>query len=157
MEAREIKETKEVVVRTEYVAMDGEVFRSEDECKKYEDSALFAVKKQLKRLQNKELSQYDLNDDCCDELEVEIFNAENETDIENIRKYVYLKSQSLNGKVYPNSIDLPNITCGHEVIIWWNYDHDSCWTYGNGSIEDYINALRDRITKLITPKEECDN
>ena len=36
MRVNEIKETREVVVRTEFVAEDGQVFRSEEECKKYE-------------------------------------------------------------------------------------------------------------------------
>lgn len=50
MRINEVKETREVLVRTEYVAEDGIVFRSEEECKKYEESALFAISKELKRL-----------------------------------------------------------------------------------------------------------
>ena len=51
MKVNEIKETKTVeeVVRVEYIAEDGQVFRSEEECKKYEESALFAISKQLRR------------------------------------------------------------------------------------------------------------
>ena len=65
MKVNEVKETREVVVRTEFVAEDGQVFRSEEECKKYEESALFAISKQLKRMTNKKwVSQYDINDDC---------------------------------------------------------------------------------------------
>ena len=93
MITNEIKRTVEEVVRVEYIAEDGQVFRSEEECKKYEESALFAISKQMKRMTNKKfVSQYDINDDCSDEYEVEIFNAENEKDIENIRRYIYLKA-----------------------------------------------------------------
>ena len=53
MRVNEVKETREVVVRTEFVAEDGQVFRSEEECKKYEESALFAINKQLRRLETK--------------------------------------------------------------------------------------------------------
>ena len=56
MRVNEIKRTIEEVVRVEYIAEDGQVFYNEDECKKYEESALFAVSKQLKRLNTKELS-----------------------------------------------------------------------------------------------------
>ena len=85
MRTNEIKRTVEEVVRVEYIAEDGQVFRSEEECKKYEESALFAISKQMKRMTNKKfVSQYDINDDCSDEYEVEIFNAENEKDIEEI-------------------------------------------------------------------------
>lgn len=45
MRENEVKETREVVVRTEYVAEDGTVFRSEEECKKYEESALLQLVK----------------------------------------------------------------------------------------------------------------
>ena len=52
MRVNEVKETKtiEEVVRIEYIAEDGQVFRSEEECKKYEESALFAISKELKLL-----------------------------------------------------------------------------------------------------------
>ena len=46
MRTNEVRETKEVVVRTEYIAEDGTVFRSEEECKKYEESALFVISKE---------------------------------------------------------------------------------------------------------------
>ena len=84
MRVNEVKQTKtiEEVVRTEYIAEDGEVFSNEEECKKYEESALFAVSKQLKRLDNKKngASEYDIYDECSDEYLVEIFNAETERD-----------------------------------------------------------------------------
>ena len=160
MKINEIKETKTVeeVVRVEYIAEDGQVFRSEEECKKYEESALFAISKQMKRMTNKKwVSQYDINDECSDEYEVEIFNAENEKDIENIRRYVYLKAIKERPSTRKEDVELPNITSGHEVIIFWNYDQDCCWTIGNGSIDAYCDCIRGNITRLITPKEENAN
>lgn len=62
MRINEVKETREVLVRTEYVAEDGIVFRSEEECKKYEESALFAISKELKRLTKDNTSQSEIND-----------------------------------------------------------------------------------------------
>lgn len=42
MKVNEIRKTEtiEKLVRTEYIAEDGTIFRSEEECKKYEESAL---------------------------------------------------------------------------------------------------------------------
>lgn len=156
MRTNEVKETREVVVRTEYIAEDGTVFRSEEECKKYEESALFAISKELKRLDNKKngASEYDIYDECSDEYLVEIFNVETERDIENIRRYVYLKALSNNSYARKEDVDLPNITAGHEVIIHWNYDEDSCWTIGNGSIDAFCGYIRENLMSLITPKEE---
>ena len=147
MRVNEVRKTEtiEKLVRTEYIAEDGTVFRSEEECKKYEESALFAISKELKRLDNKE---------CSDEYRVEIFNAETERDIENIRRYVYLKALSNNSYARKEDVDLPNITAGHEVIIHWNYDEDSCWTIGNGSIDAFCGYIRENLMSLITPKEE---
>lgn len=157
MKVNEIRrtETIEKLVRTEYIAEDGTIFRSEEECKKYEESALFAISKELKRLDNKKngASEYDIYE-CSDECLVEIFNAETERDIENIRRYVYLKALSNSSYVDKADVDLPNITPGHEVIIHWGYDEDSCWTIGNGSIDAFCDYIRDNLRSLITPKEK---
>ena len=99
-------------------------------------------------------SEYDIYDECSDEYLVEIFNAETERDIENIRRYVYLKALSNYSRVNKSDVDLPNITTGHEVIIHWNYDQDACWTIGNGSIDAFCVYIRDNLVGLITPKEE---
>lgn len=157
MRTNEVKETREVVVRTEYIAEDGTVFRSEEECKKYEGSALLAISKRLKRLNPKKYnaSEYDIYNECSDEYLVEIFDAETEEDIEIIRRYVYLKALSENSnRVNKSDVELPNITEGHEIIIHWNYDQDCCWTIGNGSIEAFCNHIRTNLVKLITPETE---
>lgn len=71
MKINEVRKTEtiEKLVRIEYVSDDVTVFGSEEECKKYEESALFAISKELKRMGNKNyLSYCDINDDCsCDE------------------------------------------------------------------------------------------
>ena len=161
MKVNEIKKTKiiEEVVRTEYVAEDGTVFRSEDECKVYEESALFAISKELKRLSHKKngASEYDIYDECSDECLVEIFNAETERDLENIRRYIYLKVASQFGKVNEHDVELPNITAGHEVIVHWDYDEDGVWTIGDGSINAFCDYIRGNLMRLITPKEENAN
>lgn len=157
MKVNEIRKTEtiEKLVRTEYIAEDGTVFRSEEECKKYEESALFAISKELKRLDNKKngASEYDIYDECSEEDLVEIFNAETERDIENIRRYVYLKALSNSSYVSKSDVDLPNITLGHEVIVHWNYDQDECWTIGDGSIDAFCNYIKNNLIGLITLKD----
>ena len=165
MRANEVKETREVVVRTEYIAGDGTVFRSEEECKKYEESALFAISKELKRLTKDNTSQYEINDNfSCDDT-VEIFDVQTERDLENLRRYLYLKMRkngasedsvkecftSKDGKRDKYVFD--GVTAGHEVMIFWNYDGDWFWVYNDGSINGYCEFFREKITKLITQKE----
>lgn len=166
MKKHEIKRTIEEVVRVEYITEDGQVFYDEAEAKKYEESALFAVSKKLKRLSNTNTSIYDLNDDGNDECGLEIFDVQTEEDLENLRRYLYL---TLTAKgVRDKDIEycftsddgtranfvFDNVTVGHEVLIFWSYDDDYFWVYKDGSLDGYFSWLRERYSKIITPKEE---
>ena len=166
MRKNEIKRTIEEVVRVEYIAEDGQVFYNEAECQKYEESALFAVSNQLKRLTKQWTSIYALNEESSDECELEIFDIQTDKDLENLRRYLYLKL-SKNGaseKTIESIFTAENenrkdfvfdsVTIGHEVLIFWGYDNDWCWTYKDGSLEGYFSWLREQYTKIITPKEK---
>ena len=165
MKKNEIKRTIEQVVRVEYIAEDGQVFYNEEEARKYEESALFAVSQKLKRLNNKDVSVYDFNEDGSDENRLEIFDVQTEEDLENLRRYLYL-TLTKNGasessiKECFTSVDgrregfvFDGLTCGHEVMIFWSYDDDWFYVYGDGSLEGYFSWLREKYNKIITPKE----
>lgn len=167
MKINEVKKTVEQVVRTEYIAEDGEVFYSESECRKYEESALFAVAKSLKKINTKYLSVYSLLGEGNEDDEVEIFDIQTEKDLENLRRYCYLKAMkngasessikdcftSVDG--YRNDYVFDNVTAGHEVIICWSYDKDHFWVHRDGSVNGYLEYLKDKMTKLIKPEEEA--
>lgn len=167
MRANEVKETREVVVRTEYIAEDGTVFGSEEECKKYEESALFAISKELKRMTEEDyMSQSDINDGLSYDDTVEIFDVQTDKDLENLGRYLYLKARkngaseesvkecftSKDGTRNKHVFD--SVTAGHEVMVFWDYEEQWFWVYNDGSINGYCEFFRDKITKLITPKEE---
>ena len=168
MRKNEIKRTREIeeVVRVEYIAEDGTVFYNEEECQKYEESALFAVSSKLKRLNDKCVSIYDLIESGCEEDELEIFDVQTEEDLENLRRYLYLKAMkngasdkciqecftSVDGTTRKDFV-FDNVTIGHEVMIFWSYDCDWFWVYKDGSLDGYFSWIRDRYTKIITPEE----
>ena len=168
MKINEIKrtETIEKVVRVEYVAEDGQVFYNEEECKKYEDSALFAVSNKLKRLTNEWTSIFNLIEEGSDECELEIFDVQTEEDLDNLRRYLYLKAMK-NGaseKYIKDAFTSPdgikrkdfvfdNVTIGHEVLIFWGYENAWFWTYKDGSLDGYFSWIRNNFNKIITPKE----
>ena len=167
MKKNEIKKTIEQVVRVEYIAEDGTIFHNEEECQKYEESALFAVSKKLKRLAN--TTPYNLFEEGSDECGLEIFDVQTEEDLENLRRYLYL-TMVKNGASESNinscftfdgtsrkDFVFDNVTIGHEVLIFWGYDEDWFWTYKDGSLEGYFSWLRDKYNKIITPKEENNN
>ena len=89
----------------------------------------------MKRLDNKKngASEYDIYDECSEEDLVEIFNAETERDIENIRRYVYLKALSNSSYVSKSDVDLPNITSGHASHVKMKCDNYTVET-------DYANS-----------------
>ena len=169
MKVNEIRkiETIEKLVRTEYSAEDGTVFSNEEECKKYEESALFAVSKELKRMGNKNyILHANINDNCSEDERVEIFDIQTERDLENLRRYLYLvlKKNGVSDATVDDCFKSENgdrksfvfegVTIGHEVMIFWNDDNDWFWVYNDGSIHGYCEFFRDKITKLITPKED---
>ena len=165
MRKNEVKRTIEQVVRTEYIAEDGQIFYTEEECKKYEESALFAVSSKLKRLANKGTNQYELNDGYRDEEELEIFDIQTNEDLDNLRRYLYL-TLSKNGvgdktiQECMTSVDgkrkdyvFDSVTVGHEVLIFWSYDADWFWVHKDGSLNGYFEWIKERYNKIISKEE----
>ena len=142
----------EVVVRTEYVAEDGTVFKNEDECRKYEESALFAVKSRLKKLNSRYVSIFDLYDEGSEDDEIEIFDVQTEEDLELLRRYVYLEL-SLNNST-PEETVLPNATSGHEIILRWWYDHDGVYIAGDGSLNSAIEEIKKNYERCLKSTEQ---
>ena len=159
MRKKEVKRTVEEIISVLYVADDGIVFHSEPECKKYEQSELFAVSSSLERLNQGRISMYDLNEEGSDECEAEIFNIKTAGDLEKLKRYLYLvlvqneSSEECIKECFESDDEnsFKNITVGHEVIICWNYNKDRFWTYRDGSINGYLEYLRDRIQNIISP------
>lgn len=157
-------ETIEKIVRVEWIADDGVIFYDQEECRKYEESALFAVSKRLKRLTHKWENVHDLIGEGTDECEVEIFDVQTEDDLENLRRYLYLKAiqngaseNSIKGcfeSEVRNDFTFDNVTAGHEVLIFWVYDTDWFWVYRDGSLDGYFSWVKDNYIKMITPKED---
>ena len=166
MRKNEIKKTVEEIVGVEYIAEDGTIFNNEEECKKYEKSALFVVSNKLKRLTTKETYINDFNDEGSCDCELEIFDIQTEEDLNNLRRYLYLKAIT-NGateKVIKDAFTsddgkrenyvFDNVTIGHEVLVFWSYDKDWFWVYKDGSLNGYFELLKERYDKIVTPKDD---
>lgn len=143
MRKNEIKRTIEEVVRVEYIAEDGTVFRNEEECKKYEESAKFTILTRLKKLNPETKSIYSLFGEGSEEDDIDIFDIQTEEDLELLRRYIYLELSEHGAKPKDGDIVIPKATCGHEVIIFWWYDHDGCYTRGDGSLEGIFENIRE--------------
>ena len=168
MRKNEIKRVKEIeeLVRVEWIAEDGTEFNNEEECKKYEESALFVVSNKLKRLTCGYVSQYDFNDAYSEDQAIEIFDVQTKSDLENLRRYLYLKATnnganeksikecftSENGRRKDYVFD--NVTAGHEVLVFWGYDNNWFWVYKDGSLEGYFEWSRERYQEIVTLKNK---
>ena len=166
MRKNEIKKTVEEIIGVEYIAEDGTIFNNKEECEKYEESALFVVSNKLKRLNTKETYINDFNDEGSCDCELEIFDIQTEEDLNNLRRYLYLKAIT-NGATEKGIKDaftsddgkrenyvFDNVTIGHEVLIFWSYDKDWFWVYKDGSLNGYFESLKERYDKIVTPKED---
>lgn len=153
MKTREIKELQ--VVRVEYIAEDGEVFYRQEDCEQYEKSILFVAKKNLTRLNTEYMSVYDLLLEGCDDTEVEVFDIQTEKDLDNLKKYLYLNARQHGASEFDlEHSDIQNITIGHEVIIWWSYDKDNFYIQGNGSLDSYLEFIRNNFKTCLEKKRE---
>ena len=156
MKVNEIKRTRtiEEVVRTEYIADDGEIFYNEDDCKKYEESARFVLSNKVKRILRCVTNE--INYEASDEYESEIFNVETQEDLDNLKRYLYLAVKDNYSSYKWETLEeaMSNVTFGHEVIIHWYYDKDGFYVCGNGSIEDYGKYFMELVTNTIKRKQE---
>lgn len=165
MKVNEIKETKEVVVRTEYVAEDGSIFSTEDECRKYEESAYFVIDKKLKRL-NGNTSQNELIEEFSYDNRLEIFDIQTQEDLDNLRRYLYIKlsmagysDDHIKGCFESTTEDrvdyvFDGVTYGHEVMIFWNYDEDWFWVFKDGSLSGLYEYIKERYEKIINKENK---
>jgi hypothetical protein len=123
--------------------------------------------KKLKKLNKECASIYDLIENGCEEDELEIFDVQTEEDLDNLRRYLYLKAMK-NGaseksiKDCFTSVDgvsrkdfvFDGVTIGHEVLIFWSYDADWFWVHKDGSLDGYFSWIRDQYNKIVAPKED---
>ncbi len=150
MRTEEIKETK--VIGTKYIAEDGTVFYSQEECEKYEKSALFVMKAKLKLIADTNEEEFSVGG-CYDDA-VEVFDVQTQEDLDNLKAYLHLVLSThgvRNCDDYFNDSEygFGKVTAGHEVIIWWSYDQDNFWIYGDGSVDAYVDYVKQRALKTI--------
>ena len=150
MRTEEIKETK--VVGTKYIADDGTEFYSVEDCQKYEQSALFVMRSKLKLIA--ETNEEDFSVGGCYDDKVEVFDVQTQEDLDKLKAYLHLALSThgvRNFDDYFNESEygFGKVTAGHEVIIWWTYDQDHFWIYGDGSIDAYVEYVKQKALKSI--------
>lgn len=139
------KEVTKIETITEYEAADGTIFKDKIECERYEESALFAVKSTLKKLNSRSLEESEIFGAACADTNVEIYDVQTNEDLMRLKMYCNLRTR---GVGYGSSLE--KITFGHEVMIVFNYEYSYCWTYADGSIEGILNSIREKFKSAIS-------
>jgi hypothetical protein len=164
MYVKEEKRTKtiEEIISTRWIAEDGEEFYDEQACKDYEESAEFVLSSKLKRLAVTDADR--VTGYGSDEIVMEVYDIPTDKDLEILKRYLMLKTQRrIYGKLTEEVIEkhrwnickrLENLTSGHEVVIEYSYDEDMVYSYGDGSINAFLESIRNSFAKEIKKYEE---
>ncbi len=126
-----ITTTKTIEEIRGYEANDGTFFRSEEECMKYEDSALGVIKARVKQYRVGESSIYGILDEGCEDCHVDIFTIPDSEAAQTIAQYIALESREK-----PVSIDE---YIGKEIMVFWSYDMDYAWWK---TIDELLDSIR---------------
>lgn len=87
MKVNEIRETREVVIKTEYIAKDGTVFNNAEECKKYEKTCRCVLRAEYKRVVKGNINEYDLfYENGCEDYNYDIIEIKTEEDREIVNR-----------------------------------------------------------------------
>ena len=154
MKINEIKMTVEEVVRVEYIAEDGTVFHDKEECEKYEKSALAVVSTKLKRLNKKGASWQDLIYLSYDDSRLEIFDIQDQEDLDNLCQYVVLTLYENHAyKEHIKEVSEKISTCGvgHEVMVFWGFEQDYAYVIGDGSLNAFVERLKENYEEILNP------
>lgn len=139
MKINEVKETREVVVRTEYVAVDGTVFASRENCEKWEKSYECTLTQSMKAIPHIETNgETAYLQGGNDSDEVWIVKPRDFEDIKIINAY----TETL---CYGCKSNLTQDDIGKMIALNFGYDHDWCGVY---RLEGYLESIRNTYEKF---------
>ena len=129
------KLTREIVTEeiTGYEAIDGTWFKTEEECRKYEESAKIVAYGKVRQYIVGETNCYNLFDGNGYE--------DNHIDIINIKDAEVLNMLNQYRVLCEKDVKLIKDDCiGKTLMIGWDYDH--CWSWNMGTIDDICDKIR---------------
>ncbi len=132
-----------------YIAADGTVFASEEECLKYEKTVECVIKKMYKEILVSQTTQEDITDgEGSPEYRVDFIKPTCSEDLETALKYYTFKSY--NDDI--SNVDLTILDIGETVMIGFNYDEDYCWRIG--TIDEYVDRIKKACIKELEKVNE---
>ena len=146
MRTNEVKETREVVVRTEYIAEDGKVFTDREECQKYDNTCQCVIMTAYKPLVKGTISEYELYNDCgCEEFYYDIVDIKDENDREIVNKALKF--------AYSNARIVEQSEIGTTILVAKEYD-ESLTGY-HTSLNDIFERIKSSYEKALIREENA--
>ena len=134
------KTTRTVEEISGYRADDGSWFRTEEECKVYEETAKMVVFRMIKDKMVKKTTIFNLLTEGNDDDDVEIFDVDSLETVELLNRYTALNT-------YDKQIVFTADMVGKKILLFWNYDHD--WCSCKGSIDDLLANIKKNYEEVI--------
>lgn len=144
MRINEVKETREVVVRTEYIAMDGTVFKDRGECEKYESTCKCVIMSGYKQLVKGSITEYELFEVGCEDFYYDLVEIKNESDREIVNKalkYGWEKAKLITDE-----------EIGKIIMVAREYDNNL--TGYHTSIDKLLNRMKEKYEKELNKEVE---
>lgn len=157
---KEIKKERTITeTYYEYEAIDGEIFKTKEECEKYDNSAMAVVQQKYNKLiLKKDLNEYDVFFGCgCEDNPVEIIKVESKDDADLVKQLCLLANPYYKDKDLPDWMkedfkQIEEAVRDKDVLfIGRGYDHDSFWVYGSSKL---LCSKINEYKKLLNTKPE---
>lgn len=151
MKINEIKETREVVVRTEYIAEDGKKFATKEDCERYEKSYEATIKASFNKIPRVKFA-----DDpilfpyvCNSKNEVTIIKIRNFEDVKIYNAYVEICEE------YWYGWELTQDDIGKVLFLEKDYYDGTYWVKDfNQMIENFNNQVNSMLAELEEKESE---
>jgi len=141
---KELKRTETITreITTGWEASDGKVFNTEEECKKYEQSAECVCFEAAKKYRLGKCDEMDFFEFGSCDCEVEFFTVPDMEAAKVIAQYVLIHTND------KKLVDKVISRIGKRLMLSWNYDHEYCWVTDVDEYKDlleknYLNTIKE--------------
>ena len=145
---------KKEIVKT-YESIDGKIFNSEEECKKYDETAYAVINAEFKSTIVKITTEYDLigNKTGSEDYDIAIINIKNHGDLDKVNRMI----QITNEKYHNRFTLLPDTRIGETIAHSLGYGYEKEYQYLGycyGTKEEILKEIEDGLNQTFSTEKE---
>lgn len=148
---------KKEIVKT-YESIDGKIFKNEEECKKYDETAYAVINAEFRTTILKIITEYDLlgNGTGSEDYDIAIINIKNHEDLDKVNRMIQLTNEK-----YHNSYKLLQDTrIGETIALSLGYNCEREYEYLGycyGTKEEILKEIEEKLNKTFNVENEKEN